>query len=90
MSKLIQMRGRIQTIETIRKVTDAMRIISMSAHSRLKSRQESLSAYLNTLTIMLAKVQQATPSWSNERLMPSAEKDDNPLIILITVQDNIQ
>ena len=43
MSKLIQMRNRIQTIETIKKVTDVMRIISMSAHSRLKTKQEPLS-----------------------------------------------
>jgi len=80
------MRSRIQTIETIRKVTDAMRIISMSAHSRLKIKQESLSNYLNTLTILLAKVQQATPLWTNERLMPTSHHDTNPLIILIGSQ----
>jgi F-type H+-transporting ATPase subunit gamma len=89
MSKLIQMRGRIQTIETIRKVTDAMRIISMSAHSRLKTKQEPLGVYLNALSILLAKVQQATPSWSNERLMPTTEHDNNPLIILIGSQKGL-
>lgn len=89
MSKLIQMRSRIQTIETIRKVTDAMRIISMSAHSRLKIKQESLSNYLTTLMILLAKVQQATPSWSNERLMPTSKQDTNPLIILIGSQKGL-
>jgi len=89
MSKLIQMRSRIQTIETIRKVTDAMRIISMSAHSRLKAKQEPLSVYINTLTILLAKVQQATPSWSNERLMPTAEQNNNPLIILMGSQKGL-
>ena len=89
MSKLIQMRNRIQTIETIRKVTDAMRIISMSAHSRLKAKQEPLSVYINTLSILLAKVQQATPSWSNERLMPTAKHDNNPLIILIGSQKGL-
>lgn len=88
MSKLIQMRNRINTIETIRKVTDVMRIISMSAHSRLKTRQEPLGEYLNTLKMLLAKVQQATPSWSHEQLMPTGE-DNNPLIIIIGSQKGL-
>lgn len=88
MSKLIHMRSRIQTIETIRKVTDAMRIISMSAHSRLKAKQEPLGFYLSSLETLLAKVQQATPSWSNERLMPKTV-DTNPLIILIGSQKGL-
>ncbi len=89
MSKLIQMRNRIQTIETIRKVTDAMRIISMSAHSRLKTKQNPLSDYLNALGLLLAKVQQATPSWTNERLMPTTNNNNNRLIILIGSQKGL-
>ncbi len=88
MSKLIQMRNRIQTIETIRKVTDVMRIISMSAHSRLKVKQEPLSEYLNTLKNLLAKVQRATPTWKHERLMPT-ENNRNPLIIIIGSQKGL-
>jgi len=82
------MRNRIQTIETIRKVTDVMRIISMSAHSRLKVKQEPLSEYLNTLKNLLAKVQRATPTWKHEQLMPT-ENDRNPLIIIIGSQKGL-
>jgi F-type H+-transporting ATPase subunit gamma len=89
MSKLIHMRSRIKTIETIKKVTDAMRIISMSAHSRLKVKQEPLSNYIHTLTTLLAKVQQATPSWTHERLMPTSTHDHNPLIIFIGSQKGL-
>lgn len=88
MSKLIQMRNRIQTIETIKKVTDVMRIISMSAHSRLKIKQEPLSEYLDTLKRLLAKIQHATPSWSHERLMPTKE-NTNPLIVVIGSQKGL-
>ncbi|HJZ24400.1 MAG TPA: FoF1 ATP synthase subunit gamma [Candidatus Babeliales bacterium] len=88
MSKLIQMRNRIQTIETIKKVTDVMRIISMSAHSRLKTKQEPLSEYLNTLKTLLTKVQRATPSWSHAQLMPTGS-DKNPLIIIIGSQKGL-
>lgn len=88
MSKLIQMRNRIQTIETIRKVTDVMRIVSMSAHSRLKTKQEPLHEYLNTLKKLLAKVQLATPSWHHERLMPTTE-NTKPLIVVIGSQKGL-
>ena len=88
MSKLIQMRNRIQTIETIRKVTDVMRIISMSAHSRLKVKQEPLGEYLHTLKNFLAKVQRATPSWKHEQLMPTGN-NINPLIIIIGSQKGL-
>ena len=40
MSQLIQMRRRIKTIETIRKITNAMRLIAMSGHSRLKHKED--------------------------------------------------
>jgi F-type H+-transporting ATPase subunit gamma len=89
MSKLIQMRNRIKTIETIKKVTDVMRIISMSAHSHLKTKQEPLTSYINELTTLLAKVKIATPSWSHERLTPAADNNNNPLIILIGSQKGL-
>lgn len=88
MSKLIQMRNRIQTIETIRKVTDVMRIISMSAHSRLKTKQEPLNEYLYALKKLLAKVQQSTSSWSHEQLTPTGP-NNNPLIIVIGSQKGL-
>jgi F-type H+-transporting ATPase subunit gamma len=88
MSKLIQMRNRIQTIETIRKVTDVMRIISMSSHSRLKTKQEALSEYLHTLKTLLARVQRVTPSWSHNQLMPTGP-NTKPLIIVIGSQKGL-
>lgn len=88
MSKLIYMRNRIQTIETIRKVTDVMRIISMSAHSRLKVKQEPLDHYLYTLKTFLTKAQKAIPTWSHEQLMPTGS-NTNPLIIVIGSQKGL-
>lgn len=88
MSKLIQMRNRIKTIETIKKVTDVMRIISMSAHSRLKTKQESLSEYLHELKKLLSLVQKSTPVWTHPRLMPETE-NTKPLIIVIGSQKGL-
>lgn len=87
MSKLVQMRSRIHTIETIKKVTDAMRIISMSTHSRLKVKQEPLREYIASLTTLLEKVISVTPEWKNETLMPTPSTEpDNSLLIVIGSQ----
>lgn len=88
MSKLIQMRSRIKTIETIKKVTHAMRLISMSSHSRLKTKESTLNDYLQSLSSLFAKVQHATPEWSYKRLTPSAsvQKMPHSLIIFIGSQ----
>lgn len=45
MSELIQMRQRIKAIETIKKVTYAMRIISMANHNQLRLKKNPLKAY---------------------------------------------
>ena len=83
MSKLIQMRNRIKAIETIRKITHAMRLISMSSHSHLKSKQEPLTKYLHTLSTLLTKVQAVTPNWSNPIINPTVPSHSNPLIIFV-------
>jgi F-type H+-transporting ATPase subunit gamma len=46
--QLIVMKQRIKTVETIKKVTHAMRLISMSAHTRLLEKRRYLSEYKKT------------------------------------------
>lgn len=82
MAQLIQMRQRIKAIETIKKITHAMRLISMSSHSRLKNRQEPLKVYKDAMNNLFAKVHSITPQWHNAILFPKAEPN-NILIILV-------
>lgn len=88
MSQLIQMRSRIKTIETIKKITHAMRLISMSAHAHMKAQQEPLDFYLETLSSLIAKIHQTTPHWKHERLIPK-QKIKNSLIIFIGSQKGL-
>src|SRR5438477_12588314 len=88
MSQLIQMRNRIKTIETIKKITHAMRLISMSAHAHMKVQQEPLGFYLKTLSSLIAKVYQTAPRWKHERLMPK-QKIKNSLTIFIGSQKGL-
>lgn len=89
MSKLIQMRQRIKAIETIKKITHAMRLISMSLHSRLKHKQASLNEYRNTISNILAKVQPTIKDWQNPIMHPTMPPKENPLIILIGSQKGL-
>lgn len=45
MSQLIYLRQRIKAVETTKKITHAMRLISMSTHSRLKNKKNLLKHY---------------------------------------------
>ena len=40
MSVLIEIRKRIKAIETIKKITHAMQLISMSTHAKLRTREQ--------------------------------------------------
>lgn len=86
MSLLIQLRYRIRAIETIKKITHAMRLISMSARSRLKSKEDPLREYTHTSMQLLQRIQAKTPDWHNPIIHPAADAPTNPLIILIGSQ----
>lgn len=45
MANLIYLRQRIKVVDTIKKTTNAMRLISMSLHSRLRHKKQYLEAY---------------------------------------------
>lgn len=49
MAQLIHMRQRIKAVETIKKITHAMRLISMSTHSRLRAKKEQFQLYKESL-----------------------------------------
>ncbi len=88
MAQLIQMRQRIKAIETIKKITQAMRLIAMSTHSRLKTKDESLKEYNTEITKLLQTIKDVVPDWQHPILTPKSE-DQNTLIILIGSQKGL-
>ncbi len=62
MSKLISMRQRIKAIETIKKVTHTMQLISMSTHTKLKKRQIHLIKYVESIKQVYRQVQNKYPN----------------------------
>jgi len=89
MAELIQIRQRIKAIETIKKITHAMRLISMSTHSRLKHKEEPLAHYHDTVERLFYKIKNAFPGWHNPIIRPRKSRKHKDLIILIGSQKGL-
>jgi F-type H+-transporting ATPase subunit gamma len=59
MSQLIHLKQRLEAIETIKKITNAMRVISMSMHSKLGNKLDLLTQYQKELNTVLYIVKKA-------------------------------
>jgi len=87
MAQLIQIRQRIKTIETIKKITHAMRLISMSTHSRLKEQEKSIKRFQATALEFVQKVQPEVKE--PHPILDPAKKENNDLVILIGSQKGL-
>ena len=88
MSQLIQMRRRIKTIETIRKITNAMRLIAMSGHSRLKHKEELVKNYNNQVEELYKQIRSQIPE-NYDPLARHISPNAPELIILIGSQKGL-
>lgn len=88
MSQLIHMRQRIKAIETIKKVTHAMRLISMSSHSRLRHTIEPLAAYRKEITSFLNRIHAHAPTWHHPLIDRDTTKTKR-LVLLVGSQKGL-
>jgi len=61
MALLMQLRRRLKTITTIKKITNAMRLISMSGHARLKGKELSVNEFSKRIEHLLYEIKCLTP-----------------------------
>lgn len=88
MSELVAMRQRIKAIDTIKKVTHAMRLISMSTHARLRARKGHLDDYKQALINTIASITHDYSQWQNPIFQPT-EKNEKHLIIIVGSQKGL-
>lgn len=88
MSRLIQMRQRIKAIETTKKITHAMRLISMSAHTRLRTKNDALRLYKTATNDLFNRVLISAPNWQHPLIQPK-ETPNRRLLILISSQKGL-
>lgn len=89
MSQLMQMRQRIQAIQTIKKIAHAMRLISMSTHARMKHQERPLEVYQATIDTLISKARSINPNYHNELLHPNTTHNDRTLVILVGSQKGL-
>lgn len=89
MSQLIQIRQRIKAIQTIKKITHAMRLISMSMHSRLKNRELPLKAYTHAIHDLFNTLSATYPLWKSPILQPNNHEYQKNLIIIVSSQKGL-
>ena len=85
MSQLTTMRQRIKAVETIKKITHAMRLISMSTHSRLKNQKKYLEGYRNAFQEVWSRVE----PFLEEPASQETPASSHPLIILAGSQKGL-
>lgn len=88
MSELVQIRQRIKTIETIQKITHAMRLVAMSAHSRFKKKETAISNYLQAVNGLFGRLVTRNPAWS-QRMSASPHHASKLLVIIIGAQKGL-
>ncbi|OGB97931.1 hypothetical protein A3F06_01600 [candidate division TM6 bacterium RIFCSPHIGHO2_12_FULL_36_22] len=87
MTQLVQIRQRIKAIETTKKMTHAMRLIAMSNHTNLRSKEASLKSYQESLSNLFALIKHGAPDWT-----PQFEHTDGKtktLLILVGSQKGL-
>lgn len=88
MAQLIQMRQQIRAIGTIKKITHAMRLISMSSHSQMGNKSLALQNYKEELLNLLNIVQSTSKNLKSEFISPN-NADKRKLIILVGSQKGL-
>ncbi len=89
MSNLMQLKYRIKSIETTKKVTHAMRLIAISFYGQIQKRNAPLLEYQKSVLSLLQKLYQANPSWQNPLFVVKDHLNSNPLIILISTSKGL-
>jgi F-type H+-transporting ATPase subunit gamma len=84
MSQLIKLRRKINSIKTTRKITFAMRLISMSLYSKLEKINIPINYYEKIIKTLFEEISLIINKEQNPILFPKDVLNTNPLIILIS------
>jgi F-type H+-transporting ATPase subunit gamma len=82
MSQLIQIRNRIKTIETTKKITHAMRLISMSTHAKVRTKEPMLNEYKQNLFTIFHALKRQVPKWTHPVFYPTTHYEKHLIIIV--------
>ena len=82
MSQLAQLKQQIKSIQTTKKITHAVRLVSMSLYGKLERQRAPLSTYMNNVRSLFIHLAQDA-QWNDRILFPGDVLDQNPLFIIV-------
>jgi F-type H+-transporting ATPase subunit gamma len=88
MSQLIHMRQRIKTVETIKRITNAMRLISRSSHFHLNKQRKALNGYHQGIMNLFFRIRRSYPTWHSS-LIKAPTRSSKTLVIVIGSQKGL-
>lgn len=89
MSQLIQIRQRIKSIETIKKITHAMRLISMSGHSHLRQQYALIKSYSEALRRLYLQLAMSLPNNNRISQLSGNSRSNTILCIVVSSQKGL-
>ena len=88
MSKQIQLKQKIKSIQTTKKITNAIRQVSMSLYSKLEHNSPAIRNYTQNLKNLFTELVSYDQTWQNPLLFPKSSTP-NPLIIIVATSKGL-
>lgn len=89
MSQLVKMKRRIKAIETIKKISNAMRLISRSFHTKMNKEKANLKEYQEEVEGLLKSLHKYAPNWDSSFFFPQANVLPRKLYIIVGAQKGL-
>lgn len=83
MSQLTYLKQKIKSIETTRKITHAVRLVSMSLYAKLEGQHVGLSYFVEKVQSFFSELLIGAQDWNNPVLFPHDILDSSPLFVVI-------
>ncbi len=88
MSKQIQLKQKIKSIQTTKKITNAIRQVSMSLYSKLEHNAPAVRNYTQNLKALFTELVCYDQTWQNTLLFPQ-NPTPNPLIVIVATSKGL-
>ncbi|MBD3231091.1 hypothetical protein GF322_00350 [Candidatus Dependentiae bacterium] len=83
-AQITQLKQKIKSIKTTKKITHAVRLVSMSNYSKLEKQNELLNFYQQNIHNTFFELIKTEPEWQNSTIFPQDVFDIKPLIIIVS------
>jgi len=87
-AKQIQLKQKIKSIQTTKKITNALRQVSMSMYSKLEHNSTAVRNYTENLKSLFTELVSYDQTWQNPLLFPKSSTP-NPLIVIVSTSKGL-